>query len=793
MSKCVTVFKSHEARTASRDQEALGDPNINLETQIITLASTIHIKSDDWLNTLVKNEPMFVVCATSREEDYDSLLYKPWTGEELMYSQLTIKKDSSISLYHPWTNYTFLYSQIDKEVSISNQYLVLSPGLVMTNILRAQGKDEPVQSTTYQLVIKHIQCEEYRITTESSPKQRQTRIRFNEVNSNTQSTVSFKKKLTPGAKRRSTVDSKKQSAPDAMRRSTVNSKKQNTPGTKRESTVNSKKQSTPVAKTQSIFYSKTHKPKNNAVQSKMGLTPVSSERQSTAISKMRIAKVDSKADASSFSSKTRPTAIEANVQSTNDSIKKGPHTCSICQRNFVSIHNLQNHLFLHTGSFQYHCSTCGRGCASRGRLHSHEKIHMTKRDFKCDQCDKTFLNKTVLKEHSRKHSRERPFHCLLCNERFLYASNLHAHVITHTGERTHSCDFCKRMFLTASSAQLHRQIHERKNSYKCPDCPRMFLSKGGMNYHKEVAHTAELQVQCDVCSKWFYSQLAFKMHRKVQCGERTVPCPICGKLFTTHRLLQRHQVIHDLVRPYTCDVCGHGFNQINGLKLHLSVHRPLTDRPNTCDICGQSFRRKDVLYNHRRLHNKNFRYHCDTCGKKFHLKYYLLQHTRIHTGVKDHQCDTCNKVFSLRSNLKKHQVGVHDSQEPVHCVLCDKVFKNKTSLHRHISKHVKIEKNICEVQDQEHRVRHSEQLHLTNSLQAAQIEGGEDQTGTHSPAALVHPHPSGPGTLSITEQARPQTCPVWYAERRQCCLNASLVGGKRDRLRLFEVKRSFLT
>nr|CAD7195309.1 unnamed protein product [Timema douglasi] len=95
--------------------------------------------------------------------------------------------------------------------------------------------------------------------------------------------------------------------------------------------------------------------------------------------------------------------------------------------------------------------------------------------------------------------------------------------------------------------------------------------------------------------------------------------------------------------------------------------------------------------------------------------------------------------------------------------------------------------------EQEHRVRHSEQLHLTNSLQAAQIEGREDQTGTHSPAALVHPHPSGPGTLSITEQARPQTCPAWYAERRQCCLNASLVGGKLDRLQLFEVKISFLT
>nr|CAD7572639.1 unnamed protein product [Timema californicum] len=88
--------------------------------------------------------------------------------------------------------------------------------------------------------------------------------------------------------------------------------------------------------------------------------------------------------------------------------------------------------------------------------------------------------------------------------------------------------------------------------------------------------------------------------------------------------------------------------------------------------------------------------------------------------------------------------------------------------------------------EQEHRVRNSEQLQLTNSLQAAQIEGREDQTGTHSPAALVHSHPSGPGTLSITEQARPQTCPAWYAERRQCCLNASLVGGKLDRLRLFE-------
>nr|CAD7462486.1 unnamed protein product [Timema tahoe] len=62
--------------------------------------------------------------------------------------------------------------------------------------------------------------------------------------------------------------------------------------------------------------------------------------------------------------------------------------------------------------------------------------------------------------------------------------------------------------------------------------------------------------------------------------------------------------------------------------------------------------------------------------------------------------------------------------------------------------------------EQDHCVQHSEQLHSTNSLQASLIEDREEQTSTHSHAALVHPHPSSPGMLFITEQARPQTCPA---------------------------------
>jgi len=76
--------------------------------------------------------------------------------------------------------------------------------------------------------------------------------------------------------------------------------------------------------------------------------------------------------------------------------------CNICQRKFVSSHNLNLHVRRHDGVKPYVCSECPMRYCSAGELKYHQLVHSDVKSFGCILCDKSFKRKRGVLKHFKR-------------------------------------------------------------------------------------------------------------------------------------------------------------------------------------------------------------------------------------------------------------------------------------------------------------------------------------------------------------------------------------------------------
>lgn len=106
--------------------------------------------------------------------------------------------------------------------------------------------------------------------------------------------------------------------------------------------------------------------------------------------------------------------------------------------------------------------------------------------FTCSVCNKCFPRMSQLEEHKATHQTLKPYRCLECGKSFTQKRRLQTHQSVHTGEKPFSCKICGKMFSRPDNCRRHERFHSGLKPYSCGQCGRNFTVRGNLRMHQEL-------------------------------------------------------------------------------------------------------------------------------------------------------------------------------------------------------------------------------------------------------------------------------------------------------------------
>ena len=294
------------------------------------------------------------------------------------------------------------------------------------------------------------------------------------------------------------------------------------------------------------------------------------------------------------------------------------------------------------------CVTCDMPMTSWTEYQEHvTQEHEGRWKYVCGRCDFTTMDVGNLRVHRRTHdSIKKKEFCDICGKGY---SNVKAHVEDVHGTDSISCEYCSRIFKHPNSLKRHMSIHyggkDENGEIKQPV--------------KRTGVAANTSTTCEFCGETSSNSRAAtehynRYHRPQE--ERIVQCPVCPKKFFDQVALKAHNYYAHL-RSHRCNICEKGYAS----KSLLDTHTCVTVEKRQCGICGKQMTARRLKLHIEQVHEDEGRrrFPCSECGKGFAIRANLRVHMNIHTNARPYKCRHCDNAFNSMASRNSHEKNIH--------------------------------------------------------------------------------------------------------------------------------------
>ncbi|CAG0894598.1 unnamed protein product [Darwinula stevensoni] len=437
-----------------------------------------------------------------------------------------------------------------------------------------------------------------------------------------------------------------------------------------------------------------------------------------------------------------------------------PYVCNVCNKKFLKIERVQEHLVTHRSRRKYKCQNCSASFSILSELKAHTcstqseekelegeeeqegEVDSKRRRRDLVLCELCGAQVQTLTSHMRtahgigQEHRSRPT-CPVdtCCKVMSSAEELADHMQDLHGDLHVPCERCN-CFIFSSCMELHLEMCSGEVPKSGKRGPKKRQSGTSTSLNGLDRHERDIQF-CPICCRKVKNRYWLEIHiQNIHNTPRPYQCGECGVSYQKVQQLELHMLSHTGDTPFRCDLCGKGLANASSLKKHRALHLGRQTKPYECEICCKRFSGRDNLNVHLRgVHSntEDLRYICDVCGKKFPILGWLKNHLRTHSDARPFQCSYCSKCFKEYAKLRVHE-RIHTGERPYVCSLCREGFIRSESLKKHMFKDHGIDTNeiaFVVVEDQK--------VHLKGQSTVPATSPGGVVTGHDVEMSDVHP------------------------------------------------------
>lgn len=299
---------------------------------------------------------------------------------------------------------------------------------------------------------------------------------------------------------------------------------------------------------------------------------------------------------------------------------------------------------------------------------SKEELKRTK-FAKCfwEDCDVSFKCKTHLKDHLRTHTQEKSVACPHCGAMFATKLKFKDHILRQTPTDSELNQMTlqlsdgekEQITFTIQMPETSQNLNGAKSSEELVEQPQLLVNQTNIDETVTISAVSNPGNENEIIIPDQVGEYSVSFTPDIEIFK----CTDCDKICLSSTLLYEHRRVH--IKNFECKICKKTEHSLSALKAHIT-YRHSDLRPYACQFCESKFKSKSDLRKHINIHNVDYPFICTFCEFKARCCHTISKHIKqVHQSiVTEYVCHECKKKYTRGNNLTRHLISAHDYQLP---------------------------------------------------------------------------------------------------------------------------------